>query len=83
MPIDRNGLGPRDAMLDIVCAGQAALDQGRELAAVQMDFNAAFDPVLVSKYFWSFLLPVLEYFSPIWMSAADSHVRLLDRVVRQ
>ena len=39
------------------------------------------DPVLVLRYLWSFLLPVLEYCSPVLMSAADSHFGLLDRVV--
>ena len=28
-----------------------------------------------------FILPVLEYCSAVWCSAADTHVRLLDRVV--
>ena len=26
-------------------------------------------------------LPVLEYITPVWMSAAASHIGLLDRVV--
>ena len=39
------------------------------------------DPVLFSRCFWSFLLPVLEYCSSFWMSAAASHLRLLDHVV--
>ena len=32
---------------------------------------------------WAFILPVLEYCSPVWMSAATSHLSLLDRVVSQ
>ena len=32
--------------------------------------------------FWSFLLPVLEYCSAVWCSAADSHLKLLDIVDR-
>ena len=32
--------------------------------------------------FWSFILHVLEYCSPVWMSAAVSHLPLLDRGVR-
>ena len=36
----RKGLGTCDAMLDIVCSAQAALDRGRELAGVQIDFSA-------------------------------------------
>ena len=39
--------------------------------------------LFVAKYFWAFILPVLEYCSPVWMSAATSHLSLLDRVVGQ
>ena len=38
-------------------------------------------PALVLRRFWSFLFPEGEYCSPVWMSAAHSHFRLLDRVV--
>ena len=41
------------------------------------------DVTVVAKCFWAFILPVLEYCSPVWMSAATSHVSLLDRVVCQ
>ena len=41
------------------------------------------DVAIVAKCFWAFILPVLEYFSPVWMSAATSHLSLLDRVVSQ
>ena len=37
------------------------------------------DPSLMKTCFYSFLLPVLEYCSAVWCSAADSHLRLLDR----
>ena len=30
---------------------------------------------------FSFILPVFEYCSPVWASAAESHLALLDRVV--
>ena len=39
------------------------------------------EPLLVFEVFWTFLLPVIEYYSPIWMSAKASHLRLLDYVV--
>ena len=39
------------------------------------------DPSLMKTCFYSFLLPVLEYCSAVWCSAADSHLRLLDRAV--
>ena len=41
------------------------------------------DVTVVAKCFWAFILPVLEYCSPFWMSAAASHLSLLDRVVSQ
>ena len=34
------------------------------------------------RSFWSFVLPVLEYCSAVWCSATNSHLKLLDRVVR-
>ena len=40
------------------------------------------DVSVVAKCFWAFILPVLEYCSPVWMSAASSHLLLLDRVGR-
>ena len=41
------------------------------------------DVAVVGKYFWAFLLPALGNCSPVWMSAATSHLSLLDRVVGQ
>ena len=40
------------------------------------------DRSLLLRYFWSFILPILEYCSAVWCSGADSHLKLLDRVVR-
>ena len=37
--------------------------------------------MLIIRCFWSFVLPVLEYCSAVWCSAADTHFKLLDRVV--
>ena len=34
------------------------------------------------RSFWSFVLPVLDYCSAVWISAADSHFKQLDSVVR-
>ena len=41
------------------------------------------DVAIVAKCVWAFILPVLEYCSPVWMSAATSHLSLLDCVVSQ
>ena len=40
------------------------------------------DRPLLLRSFWSFVLPVSEYCSAVWCLAADSHLKLLDRVVR-
>ena len=40
------------------------------------------DQSLLLRSFRSFVLPVLEYCSAVWCSAANSHLKLLDRVVR-
>ena len=39
------------------------------------------DKLLLGRCFNGFVLPVLEYCSAVWYSAADTHLRLLDRVV--
>ena len=39
------------------------------------------DKSLLGKCFRGFVLPVLEYCSALWRSAADTHSELLDRVV--
>ena len=39
------------------------------------------DRLLRGSCFRGFILPVLEYFSAVWCSAADTHVKLLDREV--
>ena len=41
------------------------------------------DRSLLLRYFWSFVLPVLEYCSAVWCLAADSHLKLLDIVACQ
>ena len=39
------------------------------------------DWALFLRYFWRFVLPVVEYCSAVWCSAEDSHLKLLHRVV--
>ena len=39
------------------------------------------DRLLIGRCFWGFVLPVLEYCSAVWCSAADVHLKLLDRAV--
>ena len=39
------------------------------------------DILLIGICFWGFALPVLEYCSAVWCSTADTHHKLLDRIV--
>ena len=39
------------------------------------------DRSLLGRCFRGFVLPVLEYCTAIWLSAADTHLKLLDRAV--
>ena len=39
------------------------------------------DILLLGRFFRGFVLPVFEYGSAVWCSAADAHFRLLDRIV--
>ena len=39
------------------------------------------DRSLLGRCFRGFVLPVLEYCSAVWCSPADTHLRLLDRIV--
>ena len=39
------------------------------------------DRSFLRSCFLAFVLPVLEYCSAVWCSAADTHLKLLDRAV--
>ena len=39
------------------------------------------DKLLIVRCFWDFVFPFVEYCSAVWCSAADTHLKLLDRVV--
>ena len=39
------------------------------------------DRLLLERCFRGYVLPVLEYCSAVWCSAADTHLKLLDRAV--
>ena len=52
------------------------------LGIMRKSWQVFHDRSLLLRYIWSFMLPVLEYWSAVLCSAADSHLKLLDRVVR-
>ena len=39
------------------------------------------DTTLLGRCFLGFVMPILEYYSAVWCSAADTHHKLLDRAV--
>ena len=51
----------------------------QKIGLLRKCFKIFRDQSILLKCFNSFILPCLEYCSPIWSSAADSHLRLLDK----
>ena len=54
----------------------------QRLGIMRKSWQVFHDRSLLVRSFWSFVLLVLEYCSAVWCPAADSHLKLLDRVVR-
>ena len=54
----------------------------QRLGIIKKSWQVFHDRSLLLRSFWSFILSVLEYCSAVWCSAADSHLKLLNRVVR-
>ena len=53
----------------------------QRLGILRKSWRVFHDRLLIGRCFWGFVLPVLEYCSVVWCSAADIHLKLLDRVV--
>ena len=51
------------------------------LRILRMYWRVFHDRSLLERCFWGFVLPVLEYCSAVWCSAADTHLKLLDYAV--
>ena len=49
---------------------------------MRKSWQVCHDRSLLLRSFWSFVLKVFYYCSAVWCTAADSHLKLLDRVVR-
>ena len=56
-----------------------AASQG--LVILRKSWRMFYDRSLLERCFRGFVLPVLEYCSVVWCSAADSRLKLLDRAV--
>ena len=53
----------------------------QRLGILRKSWQVFHDRLLIGRCFWGFVLPVFEYCSAVWCSAADTHLKLLDRVV--
>ena len=53
----------------------------QRLGILRKSWQVFHDRSLLGRCFRGFVLPVLEYCTAVWCSAADAHLRLLDRVV--
>ena len=50
----------------------------QRLGVLRKSWRVFHDRSLLERFFWCFVLPVLEYCSAVWCSAADTHLKLLD-----
>ena len=53
----------------------------QRLGSLRKSWRVFHDRSLLGRCFLGFVLPVLEYCSAVWCSAADAHLKLLDRAV--
>ena len=53
----------------------------QRLGILRKSWRVFHDRSLLGRCFRGFVLPVLEYCSAVWCSAADRHLKLLDRAV--
>ena len=54
----------------------------QKIDLLRKSFRIFGDHDVLLRYFNFFILPCLEYCSPVWSSAADSHIKLLDKNLR-
>ena len=62
-----------------LCSVSRAASQ--RLGILRKSWRVFHDRLLLWRCFWGFVMPVLEYCSAVWCSAADTHLKLLDRAV--
>ena len=53
----------------------------QRLGILRKSWRVFHDRALLGRCFRGFVLPILEYCSAVWCSAADTHLKLLDRAV--
>ena len=58
-----------------------SITASQRLGILRKSLRVFHDRSLLGRCFRGFVLPVLEYFSVVWCSAADTYLKLLDRAV--
>ena len=53
----------------------------QRLGFFRKSWQVFYDPLLFGRCFWDFVLPIFEYCSAVWCLTANTHLKLLDRVV--
>ena len=53
----------------------------QRLGILRKSWQVFHDRLLLGRCFRGLVLPVVEYISAVWCSTADTHLKLLDRVV--
>ena len=53
----------------------------QRLGILRKSWQIFHDKLIIGRCFYDFVLPVLEYCSAVWYSAADTHLILLDQVL--
>ena len=61
--------------------GSVSRAASQRLGIFRKSWQVFHDRLLLGRCFRGFVLPVFEYCSAVWCSAADTHFRLLDRAV--
>ena len=58
-----------------------AITASQRLGILKKSWRVFHDRSFLGRCFRDFVLPVLEYGSAVWCSAADTHLKLLDRAI--
>ena len=69
---------------DLINVGHAkalVMQTSQRLGILRKSWQVFHDRLFLGRCFRGFVLAVLEYSSAVWCSAADTHLKLLDRVV--
>ena len=61
--------------------GSVSRAASQRLGILSKSWRVFHDKLLIGRCFWGFVLSVLEYYSAVWCSAANTHLKLLDCVV--